>query len=516
MIFFAIFNFDCIQFSFFLNNNKFSIVFEMEIDHPLLGRFKVIKAIGEGSFASVYLAQNINLGYPIAIKMFQDKSEEKHINDTFNITKSIMHPFICQDFDLMKTTQGNSILLMEYIEGKTLLEYANSCSPLPESVIQTIFGQLVIAIDFLHKHNIIHRDLKCENIMIDKNKNIRLIDLSFSCQNIDLHSTICGSPGYIAPEMINNDLYTDSIDIWSLGIIIYAITYGKLPFYHQNIVTLNCLITSIEPFYPNVDGISQNLIDLIKRMLTKDPQKRIQIEEIKNHPFFTSDSNGNRYLFNDQQINYFIRNPYSKMIPETQIIQQMKLPTKESIDAINEIKSGTKSHYSMTYTILFKNFVSNIQLQYYSHSFLCPINEKIKESKTDSTANFLPLMIDIKNIAKNQATCKTDRVANASKIKFDASNLQLTESPNSSRENFSKTKQIGTPLLIKGNVHFRRFSSIGMPFATAGVKKNILNLKNIPLTTPSKKQCQFSSINFQKESSISLASLPHLITQEEK
>lgn len=487
----------------------------MEIDHPLLGKFKIIKQIGEGSFATVFLAKNADLEYPIAVKIFQSKNEEKLIYDTFNITKAIMHPFICQDFDLMKSSQGDNILFMEYVEGKTLLEYANSHSPLPESEIRTIFGQLVIAVDFLHKNQIIHRDLKCENIMIDQNKNIRLIDLSFSCQNVDLHSTICGSPGYIAPEMIKNSQYSDSIDIWSLGVIIYAITYGRLPFYHQNLSILNRLITSTDPFYPSEERISSNLVDLIKKMLNKNPKDRITIERIKSHPFFCFDSNGKRYIFNEQQINYFIRNPYSKTIPETQIIQQMKLSMDESIKAINEIKSGSKSHYSMTYTILFKNFISNVQLQYYARIFLNPLNETIKEIKTESA---LPLIIDIRSVTKNNDASKTERVSDNSRKKMDTSNLQLVDSPSSSRENFNvnMSKQIGTPFMLGRNVHFRRFSSIGKPFHAMVIKKSMLNMKNIPSSTKVNKQGNFSNINFSKETSVSLNSLPHLLAQKEK
>ncbi|KAK8875949.1 hypothetical protein M9Y10_006127 [Tritrichomonas musculus] len=486
----------------------------MEIVHPLLGKYKIISQIGRGSFASVYLAKHQDLKYPVAIKIFQEGKQDSNARNSFNLTKSIVHPFICQDFDFIKTPKGNDCVIMEYIEGKTLLEYANLNAPLSEKEIQTIFGQLVIAIDFLHKHQIIHRDLKCENIMIDKYKNIRLIDLSFSCNNFNKHSTLCGSPAYIAPEIINNQYYGTSVDIWSLGIIIYAITFGNLPFENQNYSLLFHLITSSNPPFPNSDRISNNLVDLIKKLLIKDPKQRISIEEIKQHPFFTRDQDGNNYVFNEQQIKSFIREPQTQIIPEGQIIKQMELSSIDSVNAVNEIKAGQLTYHSMTYNILYKNFISNVQLPHYSRCFIISLSKNSKNMERKD----ISLMIDMTNVKLQENLIQTQRVPSKARFQLNQEGNDLTppSSPSSSRENFNinrpmnfETKQIGLPMFINGVVQFRRFSSNSRPIGQVGPKRSLLNFKNLTLTAQKVKMTNFNH-NYGKDFSVSVDALPQL------
>lgn len=473
----------------------------MEINHPILGNYKLIKKIGRGAFASVFLAKHVDLKYPIAIKIFKEGSDKENIKNSFNITKTIMHPFICQDFDLMQTPKGEDCVLMEYIEGKTLLEYANQNAPLSMNEIQTIFGQLVIAIDFLHKHQIIHRDLKCENIMIDKFKNIRLIDLSFSCNNIHRHSTLCGSPAYIAPEIINNKYYGTSVDVWSLGIVLYAITYGKLPFENQNYSLLFHLISSSEPTFQKDERVSDSLIDLIKKLLIKDPQHRISINEIKQHPFFVSDSDGTSYTFSDQHINSFVREPNSKTLPEIQILKQMGLSTTDSVNAVNEIKSGKVTFNSKTYEILYKNFVSKTQMPSCNRCFLCPVGRKFPVAKTSLA---LPLMIDIEGINKEENLLVEQRLPSTARFQLNQNEKELTPplSPAPPRENlFAETKQIGLPMFLNSRVQFRRFSTNARTSSNIGTIGNIGNIRNIG----TKRSC-FNLRNFTLASQLKINS----------
>lgn len=459
------------------------------IIHPLLGMFSIIKKIGSGSFATVYLGRNTQLQYPVALKIFKSNNDED-IQKSFNITKPIIHPFICKDFDLIKTPNGENCMIMEYVEGTTLLEYANNNDPLSKHDIQTIFGQLIISVDFLHSHNIIHRDLKCENVLIDQNKNIRLIDLNFSCQNGYLHSTICGSPGYVAPEMIKNELYGDSVDIWSLGIILYAITFGRLPFENNNVYELFNTIILKEPPYPQKSDIDENLLDLIKKMLVKNPKDRITIDEIKKHPFFTDGSNEKNYIFSQERMNYYIHELSPKTNLQIHILQQMKLITGESSKAINEIKSGKLTYYSMTYNILYKNYISNVQIKSYSSSLQNTIHEESKLIKNEC---------DLPYFDHNDADNEKIQLFQHS-TSFDGILYKDKQRGN---------KQIDLQLFLRGNTHFRRFNSIAKPLS--GLRKR--NMSSISIFQSQKTNLASENF-FNGEETVSLIALPQLKIHE--
>lgn len=416
----------------------------MEINHPQLGKFQIINEIGRGSFATVYLAQHTLLHYPIALKVIHSNEEESI--KSFKNTNSIVHPYVCQNFDLIKTVNGNLCIFMEYVNGKTLLDYANDLGHLHEYEIKKIFGQMVTAIEFLHKKKIIHRDLKCENVMIDQNRNIRLIDLSFSCPYSDEHSTLCGSPAYIAPEIIENKLYDDSIDIWSLGIIIYAITFGKLPFENRNYSMLFKMITTIEPdFVQKNTRLSDDLIDLIKKMLIKKPENRIKIDEIKRHPFFGTFFETNN-SFDDESIKF----------PKLEILQQMNLSRSESIKVVDEIKSGQITKNTMTYDILFKIMISNRPCQ----------NKKVTKDRSEGD---LPILFE----DHLQIEKKRVRFSDLSSFSSYPSlhNEYLTHFQ-------PKKQQSQHKIFINNHVQFRRFSSMNKQIESLGNKKIILCSKN--------------------------------------
>ena len=380
--------------------------------------------------------------------------------------------------------------MMEYVKGKTLLQYANTNSPLPEQEIRSIFGQLILAIDFLHKNRVLHRDLKCENVLIDKNQNIRLIDLSFSCQNSILHSTFCGSPGYVAPEIINRKLYGESVDIWSLGIILYAITYGNLPFENQNISMLFKMIISEEPSYPHDLRVSDDLIDLIKKMLIKNPNDRITIEGIKNHQFFNSKSNDKNSIFNQQRINYYIRDPLIKANPEMNVIQKMKLSVDESLKAITDIKSKKISYYSMTYSILFKYFISNEQIKNFSKSYL---NSMSLENQNDNSDENI-------KIGKNEK-CRALSRSNSDDLMSSKDNFNIE----------TNNKKIDLKLYLNQNVNFR-FNSITKPLGGINIRKrSVSNFKNLTLVPKIPNKSVAKDPNYA-----STNALPHLRTNLKK
>lgn len=510
----------------------------MEIVHPVLGKFSIIKQIGSGSFASVYLARHHSLEYLVAVKIFQNGFMEEYVKNSFTIAKSIVHPFICQDFDLFKNQKGDTCVLMEYVEGMTLLDYANLNSPFSEYEIQSIFGQLIIATEHLHKNHIIHRDLKCENIMIDNFKNIRLIDFGFSCSNCDMHSTACGSPAYLAPEIIQSDNYGISVDIWSLGIILYAIKFGQLPFENQSFSKLFHMITSEDPYFPEDEKISENLLDLIKKLLIKQPEKRITIDEIKLHPFFTTDSTGSNYFFDQSPLNIFVRNPLEPINPEIQILRQMILDEKRESKAIENIKNNNNMSYDLlTYKILFKNYVSTQQLPNYYRCFLHPFRLNNRSNcKAVSTTGDLPYLLSIETIKSSQKKTGGVNCNSPSKVEIEKCGGQSLsigkEIPKMSHSavdssiifGSSQTHFNGSTVFFNPTLKVRHFSSNSGPLGNDSpvlrfspvVKKNVLNFKTLSLASQMGPNMSCKSQKFQPGSLPAMKVLPNININEFK
>ena len=150
-----------------------------------------------------------------------------------------------------------------------------------------MFFQLVLSLEYLHKvKKIVHRDLKAENILLDRNNNIRVVDFGLSKafeEGKPYLETQCGSPAYVSPEIIKEQPYTSASDIWSAGVLLYAMVLGSLPFNsdHDNLGDL--LRKILEENVELPESLSRDLRDLLKKMLIKDPRKRIRLEEVKDH-----------------------------------------------------------------------------------------------------------------------------------------------------------------------------------------------------------------------------------------
>lgn len=253
------------------------------------GMFSDFDQIGSGSFSDIFSAIHVQTNTKVALKiMFKsdDQEEMRSIQQEIRINKTLDHPFICKFFTEIET-EHLIIIVMELIEGTNTLDYVNQNSGLPITEAKNLFAQLVIAMEYLHNEaHITHRDLKLENVMIDGFGHIRLIDFGFSSVNT-MMSTCCGSIPYCAPEILLEQKYTRAADIWSMGVILYAFIDGNLPFYHSNMNALATMICQKEVAFSNTFG--DEVKELIRKMLMKDPEQRITIEEIKRHPFISDE-----------------------------------------------------------------------------------------------------------------------------------------------------------------------------------------------------------------------------------
>ena len=283
---------------------------EQENNHSKISEndFTKIKLIGKGSYGNVFLVRYNKNNMIYAMKVYKksdlrEKNQENNTKSERNLLSQINFPFIVE-VKFAFQTDSKLFLVQEFIQGGDLFFHIHSGQKFSTQKTKFYLVEIILAIDFLHKNNMIYHDLKPENILIDSKGHIKLTDFGLSkiVTNIEEKSfTICGTLQYIAPEIISGEGYNESVDWWSLGIIMYEMLTGKLPFKfnfdnqeEQN--DLNIYDKKIK--YPS--WIEENAKDLINKLLNKDPEKRIGsgkegAENIKKHPFF-SDIDWNKAL----------------------------------------------------------------------------------------------------------------------------------------------------------------------------------------------------------------------------
>ncbi|KAL8748966.1 MAG: hypothetical protein Q9184_007000 [Pyrenodesmia sp. 2 TL-2023] len=220
------------------------------------------------------------------------------------IMKLIEHPNIISLYDVWEN-RGELYIVLEYVDGGELFNHITTYGQLPEHEAMRLFRQIIAGLSYCHRFNICHRDLKPENILLDSNGNVKLVDFGMAVlQPADRAlKTACGSPNYAAPEVIRGVGYRgDRADIWSCGVILYAMLAGCLPFDSHD--GWNAVIACVlEGKYQFPDGISAYSQDLIYRMLQMDPKKRISIKHMWQHPLLQRyehldprDANGQPYI----------------------------------------------------------------------------------------------------------------------------------------------------------------------------------------------------------------------------
>jgi serine/threonine protein kinase len=240
---------------------------------------------GDGAFSTVYSAIHDKTGHKVAIKVFSltDRLDgDACIQDEIDIHRSVFHPFIIHYYGRLHGAPFPAIVL-EYVNGPTLLSYLNENGPLTEREAHQIFCQLVSSVHYLHRRRLVHRDLKLENILLTLDNIVKLADFGFAYRNFGPQLAQCVTYPYAAPEILQGVPYNESIDIWSLGVILYVSVCGEFPFGCDSVSHVTYSAVNLEPNYP--EFLSQEICDLFKLMFTKDPKDRVDIHGVKSHPW---------------------------------------------------------------------------------------------------------------------------------------------------------------------------------------------------------------------------------------
>ena len=253
--------------------------------------YEIKQIIGKGNFGKVLLGLSKKTGGKVAIKIINKIKMNKFYNSEqikreINVIKELDHLNIVKIYKIENTLKKYKII-MEYCENGELYEYIVEKRRLKEEESAYYYFQLINGLEYIHSKNIVHRDLKPENLLITKDNILKIIDFGL-CNYHDINnllSTPCGSPSYASPEMVSGNKYNGfKVDIWCTGIILFAMLSGYLPFEAKDNYSLFKKIIKCEIHYP--DDLSENCLDLLKKILVNDPSKRININDIKKHPFY--------------------------------------------------------------------------------------------------------------------------------------------------------------------------------------------------------------------------------------
>ncbi|XP_062948879.1 serine/threonine-protein kinase SIK3 isoform X4 [Cynocephalus volans] len=320
-----------------------------------IGYYEIDRTIGKGNFAVVKRATHLVTKAKVAIKIIDktqlDEENLKKIFREVQIMKMLCHPHIIRLYQVMET-ERMIYLVTEYASGGEIFDHLVAHGRMAEKEARRKFKQIVTAVYFCHCRNIVHRDLKAENLLLDANLNIKIADFGFS--NLftpgQLLKTWCGSPPYAAPELFEGKEYDGpKVDIWSLGVVLYVLVCGALPFDGSTLQNLRARVLSGKfriPFF-----MSTECEHLIRHMLVLDPNKRLSMEQICKHKWMKlgdADPNFDRLIAECQQL---------KEERQTDPLNEDVLLAMEDMGldkerTLQSLRSDAYDHYSAIYSLL--------------------------------------------------------------------------------------------------------------------------------------------------------------------
>ncbi|KAM3131403.1 Serine/threonine-protein kinase plk1 [Paramecium bursaria] len=268
-------------------------------------RYQRGKVLGKGGFAKCYEVTNLETKKAVAAKIIAKNSltrnrsrqkvnfydSQKQLISEIKIHKSLHHPGVVQ-FEHVFEDHDNVYILLEICQNQTLNELIKRRRRLTLLEVQCWINQIIIALKYLHNQRIIHRDLKLGNLFINDKMELKLGDFGLATKldfDGEKKKTICGTPNYIAPEILEGKTgHSFEVDIWSLGVIIYTLFVGKPPFETQDVKTTYKKIKAVQYSFPDHVPLPENAKNIIQRILVLEPAKRPTLDQILAHPFMTT------------------------------------------------------------------------------------------------------------------------------------------------------------------------------------------------------------------------------------
>ncbi|WCJ35656.1 CBL-interacting protein kinase 8 [Euphorbia peplus] len=257
-----------------------------------VGKYEIGRTIGEGTFAKVKFAQNTETGESVAMKVLDRTTIIKHkmvdqIKREISIMKMVRHPYVVRLHEVL-ASRTKIYIILEFITGGELFDKIVHHGRLSESEARRYFQQLIDGVDYCHSKGVYHRDLKPENLLLDSLGNLKISDFGLSAspeEGVSLLRTTCGTPNYVAPEVLSHKGYDGAVaDVWSCGVILYVLMAGYLPFDELDLTTLYSKIEKADYSCPSWFPVGAK--SLIQHILDPNPETRITIEQIRSDEWF--------------------------------------------------------------------------------------------------------------------------------------------------------------------------------------------------------------------------------------
>uniref|UniRef100_A0ACD5Y9T0 Uncharacterized protein n=1 Tax=Avena sativa TaxID=4498 RepID=A0ACD5Y9T0_AVESA len=264
----------------------------------LQGRYEMGRVLGHGNFGRVHVARDLRTGQSVAVKVVAKEKVVRagmveQIKREIAVMKRVSHPNIVQLHEVM-ATRSKIYLALELVRGGELFARIVRSGRVKEDVARLYFRQLISAVDFCHARGVYHRDLKPENLLLDEAGNLKVVDFGLSAladhaRADGLLHTLCGTPGYAAPEVLRDKGYDGAkADLWSCGVILYVLLAGSLPFADDNIVTMYKKVQRGD--YRCPPWLSTDARRLIPKLLDPNPATRITVAQLVETPWFKKTS----------------------------------------------------------------------------------------------------------------------------------------------------------------------------------------------------------------------------------
>nr|UCK81518.1 RAC serine/threonine-protein kinase [Arenicola marina] len=260
--------------------------------------FEFLKVLGKGTFGKVILCREKSNSQLYAIKILKKKviiakDEVAHTLTENRVLQRAKHPFLTHLKYSFQTTDC-LCFVMEYVNGGELFYHLSRLRVFPEERARFYGAEIISALGYLHEHSIVYRDLKLENLLLDKDGHIKIADFGLCKEDMSLGQTtktFCGTPEYLAPEVLEDNDYGRGVDWWGTGVVMYEMMCGRLPFYNKDPEILFELILVENVRFPKT--LSESARSMLAGLLNKDPKRRLgggekDVKEIMEHPFFVS------------------------------------------------------------------------------------------------------------------------------------------------------------------------------------------------------------------------------------